>query len=63
MIWMPILFVSGMLVGVALAAWLAAWLDARGDRVIEINHQPFGPEAERRRTETVERLRGGDTCS
>lgn len=59
MIWMPILFVAGMLVGVA----LVAWLDARGDRVAELNHQPFGPEAERRRTETVERLRGGDTCS
>ena len=59
MIWMPILFVSGMLVGVA----LVAWLDARGDRVIRIDNHPFGPEAERRRTETVERLRGGDTCS
>ena len=59
MIWMPIFFVAGMLVGVA----LVAWLDARGDRMTELNHQPFGPEAERRRTETVERLRGGDACS
>lgn len=33
MIWMPILFVAGMLVGVA----LVAWLDARGDRVAELN--------------------------
>ena len=59
MIWMPILFVSGMLAGVA----LVAWLDARGDRMAELKAQPFGPEAERRRTETVERLRGGDACS